>query len=119
MLDAITRRTPWPIALALAFAFVLPAPGHAAGEMSRSTAYFASPTGHEHRTGCPLVASRAQAAPARAQKAAPAQPETTADGARHDGAGFAADIAVRPGVAPRAAPVPSVPLYLLTLRLRR
>ncbi len=119
MLDAIARRTPWLAALALAFALVLLAPWHAAGAAPRSLADFAIPTGPEHPTGCPVFASRAQAAPAQARKAAPAQPETAAASALHDRADFITDSAVLPGVASRAAPVSPLPLYLVTLRLRR
>ena len=118
MFKAIARRTPWLAAIAFAFALVLLAPWHVAGAASRGSDYLASPAGPEHRAACALFASRAQAAPAQARKAAPAQPETTADFALHDRAGFIAD-GVRPGVASRAAPVSPVPLYLVTLRLRR
>ena len=119
MFDPIARRMPWLTALALAFALVLLAPWHAAGAAPRGLADFAIPTGPEHPTSCPVFASRAQAAPAQARKAVPAQPETTAEFALHDRAGFITDSAVRPGVAIRAAPVPPLPLYLVTLRLRR
>lgn len=121
MFDATARRMrmPWLTALALAFALVLLAPWHAAGAASRSLADFAIPTGPEHPTGCPVFASRAQAAPAQARKAAPAQPETAAASALHDRAGCITDSVVQPGVASRAAPVSPLPLYLVTLRLRR
>lgn len=119
MLHAIARTTPWLSAIALAFALVLLAPWHAAGAAPRSSANFASPSDPEHRTDCPLLAPRAQAAPAQVPKVAPAQPEPTTGPALHDRAGFMADCAVRAGVALRAAPVPPVPLYLLTSRLRR
>jgi hypothetical protein len=119
MLHAIARTTPWLTTIALAFALVLLAPGHAAGAAPLSSANFASPSDPEHRTDCPLLAPRAQAAPAQVPKAASVPPEPTTDSAPHDRAGFIADSAARPGVALRAAPVSSVPLYLLTLRLRR
>lgn len=106
-------------AIAFAFALVLLAPWQVAGAASPGSDDLASPAGPEHRADCALFASRAQAAPAQARKAAPAQPEITADFALHDRAGFIADSAPRPGVASRAAPVSPVPLYLVTLRLRR
>jgi hypothetical protein len=119
MLHAIARRRPWLTTIVLAFALVLLAPWHAAGAAPRSSVNFASPSGPEHRTDCPLLAPRAQAAPAQVPRAAFVPPEPTTDSALHDRAGFTADSAARAGVALRAAPVPSVPLYLLTLRLRR
>jgi len=119
VLDVTARRTPWLAAIALAFALVLLAPWHAAGAAPRGSADFASPAGPEHRSDCPLVAPCAQAAPAQARKAAQAQPGTRADSAPHDRAAFIADFAARPGVTPRAAPAPSLPLYLVNLRLLR
>ena len=119
MFDPIARRIPWLTALALAFALVLLAPWHAAGAAPRDSVDFAFPAGPEHPVGCPVFTSRAQTAPAQARKAVPAQPETTAEFAPHDRAGFITDSAVRPGVAFRAAPVSPLPLYLVTLRLRR
>jgi hypothetical protein len=117
MPDAIAPRTPW--LAAIAFAFALLVPWHTAGAAQGSADDFASPPGSEHRTDCPLFASHKQAAPAQARKAAPAQPEATADFERHDRADVTAALAARPHGAWRAAVVSPVPIYLVNLSLLR
>lgn len=118
MIRAIARNALWLFAFGLALALLTP--WHAAAAAPNSPAYFSPHGGSHHRTDCTLFASRMEAAPAQARKAAAsAPPETAADSALRDRANFTADSAARPHPASRVVQGSFLPLYLVNLRLLR